>query len=336
MNVVFIVPTGIGCEIGGHAGDASPAAKLIAACCDKFITHPNVFNASDINEMPENTLYVEGSALDRFLKEEINLKEVRRNKVLVAANRPVKNDIVNAVSAARATIGLEAEIIEIYPPLILRGGRNENGATGEMEGAANLVEQIRKLRFDALAVATPIEVDRHTKLDYYRHGGVNPWGYVEAMCSRYLSKALDKPVAHSPSEEIDPKDTELYNFNEVVDPRIAAEMVSITYLHCILKGLHHAPRFADWRGDDFSARDIDFLVSPENCNGPAHDSCFARNTSIIYVADNMPSVPMTKNTIIYDEIHVNNYLEAAGVIMAEKAGVHMSSVLRPLSPTLVR
>jgi hypothetical protein len=31
MNTVFIVPTGIGCSIGGHAGDATPAFKLIAS-----------------------------------------------------------------------------------------------------------------------------------------------------------------------------------------------------------------------------------------------------------------------------------------------------------------
>ena len=54
MNVVFIIPTGIGCEIGGHAGDASTSAKLLASACDKLIIHPNVVNASDINEMGEN------------------------------------------------------------------------------------------------------------------------------------------------------------------------------------------------------------------------------------------------------------------------------------------
>lgn len=59
MIGVFIVPTGIGCEIGGHAGDATPAARLTAACCDKLIVHPNVVNASDINEMTENMIYVE-------------------------------------------------------------------------------------------------------------------------------------------------------------------------------------------------------------------------------------------------------------------------------------
>ncbi|MCK5606476.1 DUF3326 domain-containing protein, partial [Candidatus Pacearchaeota archaeon] len=34
MNTVFIVPTGIGCKIGGHAGDATPAFKLIASVSD--------------------------------------------------------------------------------------------------------------------------------------------------------------------------------------------------------------------------------------------------------------------------------------------------------------
>ncbi|MCK5642102.1 MAG: DUF3326 domain-containing protein, partial [Gammaproteobacteria bacterium] len=51
MNTVFIIPTGIGCSIGGHAGDATPAFKLIASLSDIAITHPNVVNASDINEL---------------------------------------------------------------------------------------------------------------------------------------------------------------------------------------------------------------------------------------------------------------------------------------------
>ncbi len=34
FNAALLVPTGIGAEIGGHAGDANPVAKLIGACCD--------------------------------------------------------------------------------------------------------------------------------------------------------------------------------------------------------------------------------------------------------------------------------------------------------------
>ena len=49
FNAVFLIPTGVGAEIGGHAGDATAAARLISEGCDKLILHPNVVNASDIN-----------------------------------------------------------------------------------------------------------------------------------------------------------------------------------------------------------------------------------------------------------------------------------------------
>ncbi len=61
FNAVLLVPTGIGAEIGGHAGDATAVARLMAESCDKLVLHPNVVNASDINELPANALYVEGS-----------------------------------------------------------------------------------------------------------------------------------------------------------------------------------------------------------------------------------------------------------------------------------
>ncbi|MCZ6701780.1 MAG: DUF3326 domain-containing protein, partial [Ignavibacteria bacterium] len=63
FNAVLLIPTGIGAEIGGHCGDGNAVARLIASACDNLITHPNVVNASDINEMTENTLYVEGSII---------------------------------------------------------------------------------------------------------------------------------------------------------------------------------------------------------------------------------------------------------------------------------
>jgi len=69
FNAIFLVPTGIGAAIGGHAGDATPAARVLAEACDRLITHPNVVNASDLNEMPENALYVEGSTITRLMME---------------------------------------------------------------------------------------------------------------------------------------------------------------------------------------------------------------------------------------------------------------------------
>ncbi len=116
MNVVMIVPTGIGCEIGGHCGDGNAPARLLGACCETLVLHPNVVNASDINEMPPNALYVEGNHLDRFLQGKLFLQKVKSNKVLVVVNKADYQSI-NAVSAARATLGLDAEILELKAPL---------------------------------------------------------------------------------------------------------------------------------------------------------------------------------------------------------------------------
>ena len=109
FNAALLVPTGIGAEIGGHAGDATPVARLLAEACDTLITHPNVVNASDVNEMPENALYVEGSVLSRLLMGTVGLQRVRANRVLVIidaqADKIFVNSAVNAVSAARASYG---------------------------------------------------------------------------------------------------------------------------------------------------------------------------------------------------------------------------------------
>jgi len=56
----------------------------LASACDTLVTHPNVVNASDINELPENALYVEGSVICRFLMGTVGLQKVRANRVLLA------------------------------------------------------------------------------------------------------------------------------------------------------------------------------------------------------------------------------------------------------------
>ena len=326
MNVVLIIPTGIGAEIGGHAGDANPVAKLIGECCIKLITHPNVVNASDINEMPDNTLYVEGSVLDRFLRGEIFLKEVFYNKILLAVNKPLDNLTINAVNAARVTIGANIEIVELEIPLVMYGYYNKDGkAIGKVEGYLELIQQVEKYNFDSLAIQTNICVEKETKLKYLQNGGVNPWGGIEAITSKLISDKLDKPVAHSPYVNWESGQDELNNFNEVTDSRLSAEMVSLCYLHCILKGLHKAPRVNYERG--LSIDDVDFLITPINCVGEPHFACINAGIPIIAVKENKTIL----NDIMPESfIIVDNYIEAAGLLMAYKAGIHSASVRRPL------
>ena len=312
MNTVFIVPTGIGCSIGGHAGDATPSFKLIASVSDIAITHPNVVNASDINEMPDNTWYVEGSILDRFLEGKIHLKKPYGNKILLVVNKPIRPETINAVNAAKYTIGCQIQWVELNTELRMIGSFALDGrATGEVHGWEDLVDQVSHYEFDVLAIASPIEVPKEVSLKYLRTGGINPWGGVEAVASKLIANALNKPVAHAPIEN---EDLDLKHFNEVVDPRIAAEAISQCYIHSVFKGLHKAPRISD---KGLSVEDIHCLVSPLNCFGRPHKACIEKGIPIIAVREN--------KTCLYVEppsggIIVDNYLEAAGYIQLMKIG----------------
>ncbi len=328
MNIVFIVPTGIGAEIGGHSGDATPAAKLVASLCDVLFIHPNVVNASDINEMTENMLYVEGSILDRFLEGQIGLEEVYSNKILLAVNSPVKPEIFNAVSGARATIGADIEIVELETPLKMVASMVNGKASGDIHNVDEAIQQVTKYNFDVLVVNTPIETDDDKVKDYLtKDGGTNLWGGVEAKLSKIMSEKLNVPVIHAPVEN-----SEMFKtFNEIVDPRKAAEMVSMCYLHCCLKGGHVAPKIS-LKDSAYWNTDIDFLVSPVNVFGRPHAACVKFGIPVIAVEENRT---VLKDKMPDDFIIVKNYLEVAGIVSAKKAGILVSSIRRPLETTKI-
>ena len=78
LPTLLVIPTGIGCELGGYAGDGLPAARLLAAASGCLITHPNVMNGASLYWSDRRIHYVEGWALDRFAAAGIGLRPVRR------------------------------------------------------------------------------------------------------------------------------------------------------------------------------------------------------------------------------------------------------------------
>jgi len=329
MNVVLIIPTGIGCEIGGHAGDAQPVAKLIGACCENLITHPNVVNASDINEMPENTWYVEGSCLDSFLKGEFYLKKVYQNKILVAVNKADWQSI-NAVNAARASIGCNAEIVELKTPLRLIATMKNEIATGEVKGWMELIEQVNEYDFDALGIATPITISPKVLKNYFEYGGVNPVGGVEAIASKLIAKQLNKPVAHGPVDYSLPK------FKKIVEPRKSVEIITENFIHCLMKGLNRAPKIVFTKTNKcLGVEDVDIMISPYRCWGTPHQICWDKNIPIIIVKENISVLHNNYPLLNENLIFVDNYVEAAGYLMTMKAGIHPSTVRRPLRQTKI-
>jgi hypothetical protein len=350
FNVVFVVPTGINATIGGHAGDAGPVARLLASVCDTLVLHPNVVNASDINEMPENALYVEGSVICRLLMGTAGLQRVRNNRVMVVIDRhpeiAYSNAAINAVNAARACYGFDcSRIVMLDPPVKLVSEYTSTGrAAGRVDNLGDFVDGIRPYLgdADAIAVSSVIAVPPEFHQDYFDSGGgmVNPWGGVEAIFTHALSLFYGLPSAHSPmieSEEIESVDP------GVVDPRMAAEAVSLTFLPSILKGLKRSPRIvtdpAEMQSPGcLTARDIACMVIPDGCLGLPVLAALAQGIPVIAVRDpshlmnnDLAELPWRAGQFCI----VNNYLEAVGVLCAKKSGLALDSVRRPILPAPV-
>ncbi len=72
-NIIALsVPTGVGAEIGGYAGDAGHVAREFSKYF-KVIVNPNVVNAGILSAIDENMYYVEGWAFDEFFNGKIKL-----------------------------------------------------------------------------------------------------------------------------------------------------------------------------------------------------------------------------------------------------------------------
>jgi hypothetical protein len=347
FNAVMLIPTGVDCAIGGHAGDATPAARLLASVCDHLVLHPNVVNASDVNEQTENSLYVEGSLICRLLMGTVGLRKIRQNRVLlVTEDRPeapnVVEQTINCAEGARATLGMDiAEVVVLEKELFMQTGVSDSGrVTGRIERLGHLLEILKDKRgsYDAVALATRITphidtVELHRA--YFGQGGPNPWGGVEAILTHLLSTVLDVPTAHAPTMSSEALRTERWG---VVEPRKAAEVISTTYLFCVLKGLNRAPQVVTrptgvYDPSIISAEDVSALVIPDGCVGVPTLAAVEQGIPVVAVKNNtnlmrndLRALPFREGQLHY----AANYYEAAGILAAMKAGVAPAALARPM------
>jgi len=349
FNAVMLIPTGIDCEIGGHAGDATPVARLLASLCNHLIIHPNVVNASDINELTENCLVVEGSVLSRLLMGTVGLEKIHANRVLVILEEVDTPDVtqatINSVSAARVTLGLNVtDVICMKQPCPAEIQFSPSGrASGMIHHLENLVTVLidRQDTYDAVALVTVLDAEQSQAQmmhDYYVKNSINPWGGIEAMLTHGLSMLINKPTMHAPMmESSDPLDF------GIVDPRKSAEVVSRTYMHCIMKGLHRSPKIITnptlfGRAGILGVEDIHCLVIPEGVLGLPTLAAMQQGIPVIAVRENKNLMQNRLEMLPFEQgkyFVVDNYLEAAGLMLALKAGVCPSAIRRPILQTMV-
>ena len=343
FNVVMLVPTGIGAEIGGHAGDATPSATLLASVCDTLVTHPNVLNASDLIQVPPNALYVEGSVISRLLMGTVGLRRTRANRVLVVIqdhdDEMFKNATYNAANAARATYGMNVcDIVEVDRAFRMIAEHTAYGtAAGKVHGLDFLWSALDGYagEFDAVAISSVIDVPSHFHRDYYELQGamVNPWGGVEAMLTHAVSSRYGVPAAHAPmleSREIGELDL------GIVDARMAAEVISVTFLQCVLRGLQFAPRLCpvseEHPESSLTAGDIACVVIPDGCLGLPTIAALEQGMTVVAVKENRNIMRNNLSALPWKAgqfIEVDNYWEAAGLLAAMRVGVDPRSVRRP-------
>lgn len=346
FTVVLSIPTGIGAEIGGHAGDAGPFSMLIGEVCDRLILHPNVVNASDINEMPPNALYVEGSTLTRLLMGTGALAPVRSNRVGVfieSGEKDAVEAVINSVNAAVSSYGLNCPFVKMFPPTITADYvvTNSGRITGSIDHLEELGIRVQEHlgEVDCIAIASSIKIPNNIKEAYYAGQYLlNPYGGAEALLTHYISETYGVQSAHSPMITTE----ELGMMTGIVDPRLAAEVISVTFFQSVLKGLRKSPRLIPAEHalhmHGITASDVDVLVIPDGCLGLTVLAALHRGTAVIAVKENRNLMrnPLGEIFSEFPNLYVaETYLEACGLLVSIKAGIAACSLRRPLNHTQV-
>lgn len=335
FRIAFVVPTGIGAALGGFAGDAGILVRYLSGIADEILTHPNVVNASGFNVLPANALYIEGYALDQFFLKKLGFNKVRQNKIALVIDQrcaPWLSLIENAVNATSVSTGCTVLGYELtQEPLKIGIFKNDWGYTGKVDNLEFLVEAGQKCLAqgaEALAVLTWMDILPETDTAGYSQGvGVDPIGALEALISHAMVSKLGVPVAHSPifKPQI---------VTKKLDPRVAAEEIGTTFLPCILMGLARAPQLVDYNASDFQLEDLQALVVPAGaCGGIPMLSAAEAGIPVISVGENTTVLNVSLESLGWQSphiYHVDNYWEAAGLLLALKEGINPQVLRRPI------
>jgi hypothetical protein len=342
FTVVQIVPTGVGCEIGGFAGDAGPATNLLAAAADLLVTHPNAVNASELNELAANVLYVEGRALDDFLLGHLALDPVSANRVgtFVDPTGAKHLDLViHALHAAMAVKGMDCETYTVLEQEMgVEIAWSESGcAVGTLRNPETLIDGVERLLAsgcDAVGGVSVIHGVSQEMFAKHQRGEIpNPSGGVEAIVTHLISKLFRVPTAHAPL----PYYQELKQ-PDASNPRAAAEFLSTPHYFCVLKGLHRAPRLRVLdsleaaRPGWITLENVGAVVAPASALGGVPALAAEWNgIPLIAVRENACVLDVGNDKLGMRNVHeVDSYPEAAGLLLALREGIAPSALRRPL------
>ena len=306
----FIVPTGVGAQIGGYAGDASSYAREFAKK-SKLIVNPNVVNAASFSGITENMYYIEGYSLDEFFKGNLNIVPSENNKIGIVFDKAIPQDVlnvhINTMNAVKCVYGIDIFGYEITKEEIgVEFVLGNNGiSSGNVKNPQTMLYAAKKLIKEgctAIALVCLFEDAEELNTEYSSGVGTDPVGGVEAILSHYISKELKVPCAHAPAF----KDYQIYP--NLVDIKSSAEYITPTFLPCILLGLSIAPQLSLTRG--ISIDNLDYLVMPYDSLGsvPVFEA-LKRGIKVYAIEENKTALNINPNLISKDIISIPTYRE---------------------------
>lgn len=343
LPTLLVIPTGVGCAVGGYAGDGLPAARLLAAASGCLVTHPNVLNAASLYWSDRRIHYVEGWSLNRFAAGDLALRPVPSQRVGLLLDAGIEPELQlrhrQAAEACRASLGLPlGPVLVSDAPLGVHLSLGPSGASwGTLDRPDALLragERLRAAGATAIAVVARFPDDPGSAaLAAYRAGsGVDALAGAEAVISHLLVRHLGIPCAHAPALLPLPPDPGL-------DPRAAAEELGHTFLPCVLVGLSRAPDLvapadpAFARGDALlRAEQIGAVVAPAGAlGGEAVLACVERRVPLIVVRGNPCLLAVSGEALGLPVLPADTYAEAAGLVLALREGLAPEALVRPLA-----
>lgn len=340
--VLSIVPTGVGCNIGGYAGDAAPVTNLLAAGVDYLITNPNALNASNFIGFDSNkVLFTDGCCIDLLCKGAIDLRLPYANKVglIVERTSDAHLDLIfNIVNAVRAIHGVDiVDVVVTEKPIGGRSVENGSGAiVGTIDNPQVLFDACEKLirqGVNAIGITSHIQdVELEAYSRHFNGEYPNPVGGTEAVISYSVTDRYQIPSVHAPLINVKQMDLK----HKVVDARGAGEMVSESGLACILIGLKRAPQISERANarikDVININNLLAVVAPAKCLGGI-PALYAEkhNIPIIAVEENRTVLDVSQSKLgLTNVLNARNYAEAAGLILALRDGISLASISRPI------
>ncbi len=268
--IVLSIPTGIGADIGGYAGDFGYIARKFSRYF-YTIVNPNAVNGGILSAINYDMGYLEGNLLDSFIFGEFGItpkKPYETNRIGVLFDCSIKKEILNihlnTLNALRMVKGIDICAIEYTNSaagveLTKQKGISQGSLSSPdaiLDGASRLI----KKGAQAIAVVCNF-FDLGEDDNYSCANGVDPIGGVEAIISHLITSEFRIPAAHAPAFS-----TLDISYN-LAHPKVASELISSTYLPCVIEGLSIAPLIKENENATIINKDIGFLIVPYSAMG---------------------------------------------------------------------